>query len=105
MSETTQQTPVMPADLPPETWIPFEAFSFLLPGMTKLIWENGSRAGRLPAGRKFSRKSPLVHRAGDIAEFFRAAAAQVAQVDENNFRQPSHETIKSLVTSGSAVAQ
>ncbi len=79
MTQAQATTPVMPADLPPDTWIPYEAFSFLLPTMTKFAWEAGGKAGRLPAGKRLTPKTPIAYRAGDIAKFFADCAAEVAR--------------------------
>lgn len=80
MSETIQTTArAVPADLPADAWIPYEHFGFLLPTMTKFAWEAGSKAGRLPTGKRLTPKSPIAYRAGDIAKWFADCAAEVAK--------------------------
>lgn len=80
MSEQPQTAPVTPADLPPETLIPYDSFAHLMPGTHRTLVERKSRRGTFIPGVRMTDRSPLLFEAGAVAAWLekRMASLKVA---------------------------
>jgi len=66
-----------PCELPADTLISFSQFADEMPGVTRRWIERASKEGRFVPGVRLTPRSPMMFRAGAVAEFLKQLCAPV----------------------------